>query len=116
MKIILDYFEKNNQVWILVNIPRENYLTHKQELDSWAEINAITTSVENGSTDKMIIVSDVDSNRLIGEIYDILDKEIEMKHPNEQTVDIQIKSILQQVRQHTWLERLTAEIKKFFNI
>jgi hypothetical protein len=74
MKIKLDYFEKNNQVWILVNIPYENYLTHRQELDFWSEINAITTSVDSSSTDKMIIVSDIDDNRLVGEIYDILDK------------------------------------------
>ncbi len=39
-----------------------------------------------------------------------------MKHPNEQALDIQIKSILQQVRQYTWLERITIYIKKVFNI
>ena len=41
---------------------------------------------------------------------------LEMKHPNEQALDIQIKSILQQVRQYTWLERITIYIKKVFNI
>jgi len=74
MKIKLQYFEKNNQIWILVNIPYENYQAHREELNSWAQINAITMSTDYSEGDKMIIISDIDDNRLVGEIYDILDK------------------------------------------